>query len=273
MPFRLIVDGPADGAVNMAVDEALLDSVARGGITTVRFYRFTAPTLTFGYGQQREQICNETACRRLGIDRIRRITGGRALLHHDELTYSVTGARPAGSPRTHYGLVNGAIRNALTNLGVPVDAPGNPSKSSTAASAPNQSSCLSVHTGHELTAEGQKLVASAMRLRRNGFLVHGSILWDVDRTLWKNVFALPDASTLRAVGIRELATPDFGEAELIEALTYSFEILFGVREEHASLTAREVERVARLEEKYRSEGWTNRVRRRIHLVDNQKAVW
>ena len=258
MQFRLIVDGRdggADGAWNMAVDEALLESAMQpGAIPTLRLYHFHRPTVTFGYGQDVAQAVNEAACRNRGIECVRRITGGRALLHQHELTYSVAAPPFTRSVRSAYQSVTGALRNALERLGVPVDPPGAHER----VRAPGHLPCLAVPTGHEITAGGRKVVASAMRFRRGGFLQHGSILWSIDRPLSKQVTRLGDQDALTAVGIRELNAPAFGEAELVEAVSSAFEELLGAAAMPGALSPEESERVSNLAERYGSKGWTSR---------------
>ena len=261
MQFRLIVEarhGGADGAWNMAVDEALLESAMKpGAIPTLRLYHFHRPTVTFGYGQDVAQAVNEAACRDRGVDCVRRITGGRALLHQHELTYSVAAPPFTRSVRSTYQSVTCALRRALERLGVPVDPPGAHER----VRAPDHLPCLAVPTGHEITAGGRKVVASAMRFRRRGFLQHGSILWSIDRPLSKQVTRLGDQDSLSAVGIRELNAfnaPGFGEAELVEALSSAFEELLGAPAMPGALSPEESEHVSNLAEKYRSEGWTSR---------------
>ncbi len=261
MPFRLIIDGRdgrdggADGASNMAVDEALLGSAMKpGAIPTLRLYHFHRPTVTYGYGQDVAQAVNQAACRDKNVECVRRITGGRALLHQHELTYSIAAPPFARSVRSAYQSVTGAVRSALEQLGVPVDPPGAPAEDDTVR-APDHLPCLAVPTGHEITAGSRKVVASAMRFRRRGFLQHGSILWSIDRPLSKQVTRLGDQDAFPAVGIRELDAPAFGEAELIEALSSAFKELLGAPAMPGALSPEESAHVSALTEKYRSEGW------------------
>src|SRR2546428_13956388 len=86
--WRLLLGPPAEGAWNMAVDEVLLDGVAAGNAPTLRFYSWTPACLSLGYFQP-FSIVNVEGCRGLGIDIVRRPTGGRAILHDRELTYSI----------------------------------------------------------------------------------------------------------------------------------------------------------------------------------------
>lgn len=259
MRLRLLVDGAADGAVNMAVDETLLDSAMEpDALATLRLYRFRSPTVTFGYSQAVSDAVDPAACERLGVDYVRRITGGRALLHQHELTYSFAAPARTHSVKSVYRTVTGAIRSALERLEIPLDPPEWCQESPISRGAP-QLPCLAVTTGHEITAaNGCKLVPSALRFRRRAYLQHGSILGSVDPGLWKQLSPPGRNDALRAVGIRDLsaAEPPL-EDDLIEALASSFAELAGVSPVVAtSLSPEEVDWARKLERKYRSQSWT-----------------
>src|SRR3990172_2959164 len=111
----------------MAVDEAIfLSAGADPGRATVRLYGFAPPTVSVGYRQSLAEAIDVARCRDLGVEWVRRPTGGRALLHQHELTYAV--AAPADGVfrglgvRAVYGAVNEAIRRALREVGIPLDA-------------------------------------------------------------------------------------------------------------------------------------------------------
>ena len=128
MRWRLVLHPAAPGAVNMAVDETLLESAAsENAIATVRFYQFDEPTLSLGYGQRLEDNDHERL-RSLGVSIVRRMTGGRSLLHQHELTYSVTAPTrelfQKRSVKQSYKRITEAIASALRRLGTPIDEPG-----------------------------------------------------------------------------------------------------------------------------------------------------
>src|ERR1700736_340121 len=121
--WRLLLDPPAAGGWNMAVDEVLLDGVAEGSAPpTLRFYEWAPPCLSLGYFQPFE-VVDVDGCRSLGVDVVRRPTGGRAILHDRELTYSV--ALPAsvlgsdGGVLPSYYRLRLALQEGLRRLGVP----------------------------------------------------------------------------------------------------------------------------------------------------------
>lgn len=220
----------------MAVDEAIFRSVlGSDSVATVRLYQFSRPTLSFGYAQRLREVCRPDACRELGVDCVRRPTGGRALLHEHELTYAV--AAPARgifarlSVREAYGVVSATLASGLSRLGVPLDRAPGPGALEARARSPRTGGavvpCLAAPEPHELTSGGRKLVPSAQRRRRQGFLQHGSILTRVDPTLWERIRPVGDERPLAAVGLEELLPRAPEREELSEALVAAFEELFG----------------------------------------------
>ncbi len=174
--WRLLVDAPASGAWNMAVDEVLLDGVAAGTTPpTLRFYAWTPPCLSLGYFQPFE-VVDLDGCRALGVEVVRRPTGGRAILHDRELTYSV--ALPAsalghdGGVLPSYHRLSLALQDGLRRLGVPATL----APESAGGAAAHGPVCFDRPSAHEILLQGRKLVGSAQVRRGGGLLQHGSIL-------------------------------------------------------------------------------------------------
>ena len=174
-PVRMICDDPADGAWNMAVDQALADSAAgAGGRPVIRLYGFRSPTLSIG----RFQPAADVRLDRLaadGIPLIRRPTGGRAVLHAAEVTYAVALGRTHLRPftkRAVYRFVGDLLSAALADLGVVcqrADAPAGD------AADPD---CFAATGQYEVVGRYGKLVGSAQMVTRDGVLQHGSIPLD-----------------------------------------------------------------------------------------------
>ncbi len=190
-------DGAHDGATNMAIDEALRASV-RPGAGTWRWYAWAEPTVSFG---RNERIVGRIAPEHLAASRlgaVRRPTGGRALLHHRELTYCVTMPLAAPLPwRTAYDAVNRVLLAGLRAAGVPVEpAPGGD------AVAPDGPVCFDQPAEGELTVDGRKLVGSAVWRHGDTYLQHGSILLHDDQhllqLLTRSDTPPPPAATLTA---------------------------------------------------------------------------
>jgi lipoyl(octanoyl) transferase len=195
-PWRLIVDGARDGARNMAVDRALLASRAAGGPPTLRLYRWRVPTASLGRFQQVADV-DAAACARFGVDVVRRITGGRGVLHDDELTYSVTVAEADGVPRgvaASYRYLGTALLAAYETLGVPAEL------TDAHRGVRGSAACYLAATQADLSLAGAKLSGSAQVWRDGACLQHGSFVLERDVAREAAVFRLTDeaASALEA---------------------------------------------------------------------------
>lgn len=174
--WRLILDAPAPGVRNMAVDEAILQAVMAGEAPpTLRLYAWQPACLSLGYGQPISDVDQEALAAR-GWELVRRPTGGRAILHSDELTYSVIG--PADEPRlvggvleSYQRLSQGLLR-ALEILAVP--AQRTRGRQATNSNTPDPV-CFVEPSDFEITVNGKKLVGSAQARRKTGVLQHGTL--------------------------------------------------------------------------------------------------
>ena len=175
--WLLVDDAPASGARNMAVDEFLLSMIEdKGGAPVLRLYSFSPPAITLGYHQDAGRAIDLDAAAADGLDVVRRITGGRALLHDGELTYSV--AARIGPPfgqglADTFISIAGVIVEALRSFGI--DARLGSAKHVSVESSMS-SPCLVATSRHEITAGGRKISGSAQRRTGNSFIQHGSIL-------------------------------------------------------------------------------------------------
>jgi lipoate-protein ligase A len=251
--------------MNMAIDETLFRS-AVDGLTppTVRLYAWSRPTLSIGFRQNLSATCDLEACRSLGIDTVRRMSGGRAVLHHQELTYCVAAGAEGPfrglSVREVYGWVSCVLHRGLERKGIPVDPPSPLHKRSIAPplSPPSEDAlpCFAVPTGHELTSGGRKLVGGAQKWSRRGFVQHGSILLDIDTTLWSQVIGVEAATAIGAVGINELTKAPIERAELMKDLGAEFERALGEPPSELRLSVSENKTAAHLaQSKYSSGDW------------------
>ena len=171
--WRLIRSERGPGALNMSVDEALVESVRAGAPPTLRFYGWSPPALSLGRNQPARGQYDSGALRRMGIDVVRRPTGGRAVLHDAELTYSVVVPdRMLGSARLAFERINVVLASGLASLGAAVSV-----ASATGAPLPVPSTvpCFAQPVPGELLAAGRKLVGSAQVRIRGVLLQHGSI--------------------------------------------------------------------------------------------------
>jgi lipoyl(octanoyl) transferase len=174
--WRLIIDAhPRTGAWNMALDEAVMDAVAAGAVPpTLRFYQWEPPCLSLGKRQPLDGV-ELGRCRDDGVDVVRRATGGWAILHTDELTYSVAVSpqdkRAAGAILDAYRKLSAGLVDGLRRLGAPADMnPVNPYGVHNASAA-----CFEVPSAYEITVGSQKLMGSAQARPAGRVLQHGSL--------------------------------------------------------------------------------------------------
>jgi lipoate-protein ligase A len=266
--WRVLVDAPAGGAWNMAVDEVLLDGVAAGATPpTLRFYEWTPPCLSLGYFQPID-VVDLDGCRALGVEVVRRPTGGRAILHDRELTYSV--ALPAsvlghdGGVLPSYYRLSLALQDGLRRLGVPATLAPESAASGPPVRGPV---CFDRPSAHEILLQGRKLVGSAQMRRGGGLLQHGSILIEPRIDKLTACLRLPDdsAGSRAGDGSERLEASVAGLAEvglsqparIAVAIADAFAARFGVRLVEAPLRPDEQAAARALaSSKYQSAGWT-----------------
>jgi lipoate-protein ligase A len=210
---RLLLSPPANGATNMAMDEALLLRARRTGETVYRVYGWADPTVSLGRNQAARGWYDLELARATGIGFVRRPTGGRAILHHREITYSVAAPVAAfGSQRESYRAVNRLLLEALRTLGV--DA--READSSSRAPVPGLAPCFEAPVAGEVVAGGRKLIGSAQVRDGDAFLQHGSILVDDDQQLLNALLDTRDPSpppaTLRTLTGRAVTKHEFADA-------------------------------------------------------------
>lgn len=200
--FRLIQSPPMSGAHNMALDEALLESIAAGhSAPTIRLYAWIPPCLSLGYAQSIEDVDLE-ALKAAEWDLVRRPTGGKAILHIDELTYSIAG--PVGHPLLQDGVL-ASYRRLSAGLLAGLRRFGLQPELQAAVTAPNGKNpiCFQDPGAYELTVAGKKLLGSAQLRRAGGVLQHGSLPLAGDITRICRVLSYPDGAR-RAAAAEEL---------------------------------------------------------------------
>ncbi len=253
--WRLLVDPALPGSRNMARDVALLEAaVATASPPTLRLYAWEPACLSLGRHQP-ESAADLAFCGARGLDVVRRPTGGRTVLHHLELTYSVVA--PLGRPplpravQEAYRAVCAALVRATRSFGV--DAELTPGEVNLVLPGPRTAvPCFEAPAGGEVVVRGRKLAGSAVRVHGNHILQHGAILLDWNGPLQAGAMGLADDRLLRphvTTFTAELGRPvDRGELE--SALVPAFEDELGVRLAGGELTAGERQRETELEPEY-----------------------
>ena len=260
--FRLIYDGQHDGATNMARDEAISRAVSAGTqLPTVRFYAWSPAAISLGLSQRMLSV-DEAQCAADGVGIVRRATGGLAILHTDEFTYSMSlpikHPIADGDVMTSYRRIAAAIVQALKALGV-ADANADRVAKEDKATGPV---CFEAPSDYEVVGGGKKLVGSAQWRRVDGVMQHGSLplYGDITRVCGYLVGA-PDVVKVRqhAHTLRNVLGRDVSWDEVAEAWRRSFTDMLGIHFASGTLADDELRCADELmATKYASVAWTRR---------------
>jgi lipoate-protein ligase A len=262
--WRLLYSPPAVAAANMATDEAIQLAVGAGeAIATIRFYSWEPPCLSLGRGQ-RVRDADRAALRAAGFDIVRRPTGGRAILHADELTYSIA-ARLSnllvrGTIVESYRRLSRGLARGLQLLGLSEHSAGPQHIQRGSSQGP---ACFQITSHYEISFQGRKLLGSAQARTGDALLQHGSLPLRGDLARICPLLTAgpsPESARARAVTLGQALGCDVAWAEAAEALAAGFAEEFGIRLERGELTPDERRRARSLErDKYATEKWTARV--------------
>ncbi len=173
----------------MAVDDYLFQSLGEEPTTYLRFYRWKRPTVSIGYSQKVSKIVDLDKCRDMGVDVVRRITGGKLVLHYQEVTYSLCSSDSGlftAKLMDSYRLISEALMRGLERMGITC---------SLAASTPPSYSrgrlpCFSHPAQNEIEIDGKKIIGSAQKRTGDRFVQHGSIPLKKDEELLQSISKL-----------------------------------------------------------------------------------
>jgi lipoate-protein ligase A len=254
-PWRLLFAAPRSGAENMARDIALQARAARTGETVFSIYSWSRPTLSFGRNQPASGLYDLEKLRAAGVDVVRRPTGGRAILHHREVTYSVTAPLKDAAPlRETYSRINRILQKGLAQLGVSVV----PASPTARAAAPSVRPCFETPGEGELVALGSKLVGSAQWRDDGALLQHGSILVNDDQSSLP-VFAATEPAASEPIPAPATLHALLGRSpEATEVAVAMFDAVRSLEDENASELAEDEVRDAALQHvsHFLDEDWT-----------------
>lgn len=267
--WRLILDPPASGSWNMAVDEALLTLAAESDYpTTLRVYSWQPACLSLGQAQPVAEV-DLDRLERFGWSLVRRPTGGRAILHIDEITYSLTGNCDdplfAGGILPSYQRIAGSLMGFLIVLGLKPES----HESAVTPGSNTQAVCFEVPSHYEITIHGKKIIGSAQARRKNAVLQHGTIPLYGDIGRITHVLSYADNNQREIAASRVIERATTVQNETTKLITYqsavidflrAFELTQMVELVEGKLTSDE-EDVARkfMSDKYTLDSWTKRV--------------
>lgn len=245
--WRLIIDKKCNGFENMAIDEALLLSVLKKEtIPVLRFYQWQEPFLSIGRFQKHDFFSSKK------LPFVRRLTGGKAVIHQYELTYSMMVPLPHKyfnkTIQESYNVISSVICESLNSIGINAKLE-NRDKSKVSS---QDDSCFNVTTKSEITLDGLKLVGSAQRRFKEGFIQHGSIIFNYDYDLYESYFGKDSLDNLAEIR-------DFNEGmlpQLIENIKKIFNSSYDIDFENSKLSDNEItSKCLLLNEKYLSREW------------------
>ena len=240
----------------MAVDEAISEAVRQElSPPTLRLYRWSRPSLSIGHFQKISEV-NTDYCDKMDYPVVRRLTGGRAILHDNELTYSFSARTdfPPFSPSLHenYSVISNAILLGLMTCGIKADISFERKKNS----GPRTPACFKAVSYGEIKINGKKVIGSAQKRYSNGFMQHGSILLEFDADKLSNALMDTDKNAFGDIS----SISDHADGISIEDLGLSikngFEDSLGIKLISDDPTKFELSLAKELEEKrYSTRGW------------------
>jgi len=268
--WRLILHPPYPGAWNMSIDEALLESVsAHKQPPTLRLYDWFPYALSLGYAQTVSDI-NPKALKLKGWELVRRPTGGRAILHADELTYSITA--PINNPILHgtviesYHRISTALIGSLRLIGINA---GSKLKNKNESHLSNDPACFRYPSDYEITYDDKKIIGSAQARKKGGILQHGSIPLFGEITRIIEVLNYPSETAKqdarqnlanRATTIESVLGHIVSWSQMAEAIREGFQDNLNVKFSEGNLTREELKNAQKFyQEKYNLSDWTYRI--------------
>jgi len=244
--WRFIDTGASDAFTNMSIDEAIL-MAHEEGLTppTLRVYEWSPVALSVGFFQSIEEDINEPKCRKEGIDVVRRKTGGRSVLHKDELTYSVVASSKCGFPYSvsgSYKAISEGLIAAYRMIGVEAYLAPHRNDSATAA-------CFNAASFGDLTCQGRKIAGSAQFRRGETLLQHGSLPISLDTRLLFSLLKFSSASSRekavasfnrRATSITEILGREINRQDFKKTLFEGFQEALGITFSEDTLSPYEI---------------------------------
>jgi lipoate-protein ligase A len=259
----------------MAIDEAIFRvHQQKDSPPTLRLYSWSPPSISLGYFQETRNEIDVFACSRYHIDIVRRPTGGKAVLHENDLTYAVIAKEhhPLFTPDIlgTYRIISGCIADALSELGIHAEMSA---EGRTSGKDALQAVCFSSPSHYELLVNRRKICGSAQVRSRGVFLQHGSILLDFDPVKTCALLVPRDGDHERQIEkLRESVTSvyehtgaEISMAKICHVLQRSFEKKLGIELVEGGLTAEEETLMTRLiKDKYTNNKWNMEGKGSLH---------
>jgi lipoate-protein ligase A len=281
MKWRLLKYRIFSAFENMAIDEAIFrETIAKQKPPTLRFFGWHPSAVSIGYFQNVDEEINVERCRAAGVDVVRRMTGGKAVYHRDEVTYSLTAS---GAEKIFpddiiltYELISRGLARGLSMLGISAD-PAGVDGAALKKKTKLSSTCFWAPSARELLVGGKKICGSAQVRRSDAFLQHGSMLMTFDASATA-ALTLPSSSETLCRRLRDsvtaineqLARPGSAE-DISDALQKGLSEQLEVEFSEGGLTSSERHLADELLQKYTSEAWNFARKKDTFRVARERA--
>ncbi len=245
--WLLVLSDPGNASWNMAADEYFFRMAVRTDRPVLRLYTWSPPGISLGYAQKPERHIDVSACRKDGVGIVRRLTGGKAVYHDRELTYSVTGPISAFPFNTElltcYRHIAHAFIAAFSQLDIPATLAGEHIR----AARVGMTSCFAQPSAFEVLVHGRKILGSAQKRTRDGVLQHGSLLMEYEHGKWvKYMLRNADNIQERITSIRQESNHTIETVR--QAVISGFESVFNISFERFELSDQDVDGIRNLAE-------------------------
>jgi lipoate-protein ligase A len=248
---------PQNGAWNMAVDDFMFRSLGDKPATFLRFYQWEKPTVSLGYSQHAGKAVDLEFCRKNGIDIVRRMTGGKMVLHHQEVTYCICSSDVGIFSPTlvqSYRAISEALMRGLMRMGIRCTLAGETPSFYARGSLP----CFSHPARNEIEVDGKKIVGSAQKRTKDRFIQHGSIPLIKNEGLLKAVSQIDRfQSTVRMTSLSELRGEEVSFSDVVDHLAAGIAEYFGVSYRRKAFSPKEMDAITKIrEERYANPEWS-----------------
>jgi lipoate-protein ligase A len=256
--WKLILDKkPLPGSWNMAVDDFLFQSLGEEPQTYIRFYSWERPTASLGYSQKIRKVVDVKYCQRNGIDIVRRMTGGKLVLHHNEVTYSLCSSDKQIFTSTlmdSYRLISEALMRGFERMGLKPCLADAPPDSYVKGNLP----CFSYPARNEVEVQGKKIVGSAQKREGSKFIQHGSIPLEEDKGLLESVSTLErNEGQVRMISLSQALGKKVSFIWAVDHLISGISDFFRISLSPQIFNAEERKLISKIqEERYASHDWT-----------------
>ncbi len=247
--FLLVENEPGKGSYNMAVDDFLFESLGKEPVTFIRFYTWKRPTVSIGCSQDIREVLDLGFCQKNRIDIVRRITGGKLVLHHREVTYSVCSSDVTAftsSLSGSYKKISEALITGLKKLDIHAYLAGDENPSYSRSSLP----CFSYPARNEIKVKGRKIVGSAQKRSAHRFMQHGSIPLENDDQLLQSVSLLEERrEEIRMITVSQAAHRKIDFFLLVKNLILGIQEFFDVELQTMEFSRKQKEMIRSIQKK------------------------